>query len=478
MAPSTGLYTIRIWKTTSPTEANNEVGIAWSRQATFLPDIRRNNGGWTSTITIRNDGKLGRVVRTTFIRQDNSAAWPVDSWLAPNASLNVPFPAGIDNSFWGNTVIDGNEDISAVVVQERANPNAWDAYSGISSPDTEILVPLVHLNNSGWNSQLILQNAGGTIASVRMDFYAVPGHGRDCPNQSFNVGGGMVLWLDPLYISNSLKGCLDNPSDAYPDHFVGSVRIASLNNVPLAVVSTQYKGPFGAETSLLSTTNGRAFAATLQAPLVQNNNSGWFSGMNLQNGLSSGQGLAITYHAPATGAPCYGPMGYNLNPFAVANVFPAPPTGNGCPTTVSAELGSNQVAVAQINQIQSNSAQAFTYRAIGYPSKLAIVPRLRKDSGWQDGMQIRTGLNLGNTTVTLVYYNQDGSVNGPQRPPLAIGPRQSVTLLSQGTGANQIPAGFNGSVVVMATQPVAVVVNVWKSGAGGDEVGSYPANHR
>lgn len=134
------------------------------------------------------------------------------------------------------------------------------------------------------------------------------------------------------------------------------------------------------------------------------------------------------------------------------------------------------MAVAQINQITDNSPQASTYSAIGYPSKLVIVPRLRKDNGWNDAMQIRNG-NSSNTTVTLVYYNQDGSTNGVARA-VSIGPRQSVNFLSQGGGANQIPVGFVGSVMIMSTQPVAVQVNLWKSGAGGDELSSYPAMHR
>ena len=47
------------------------------------------------------------------------------------------------------------------------------------------------------------------------------------------------------------------------------------------------------------------------------------------------------------------------------------------------------------------------------------------------------------------------------------------------TVLGQIPYGFDGSARVTASQPVAVVVNAWRPGAGaGDVIGSYPAVHR
>ncbi|MFQ5814299.1 MAG: S8 family serine peptidase [Anaerolineae bacterium] len=54
-APKTGEYKIGVYKKQSQ-EVANWLGLAWTKEATYLPDIKANFGGWTSDITIRNDG--------------------------------------------------------------------------------------------------------------------------------------------------------------------------------------------------------------------------------------------------------------------------------------------------------------------------------------------------------------------------------------------------------------------------------------
>lgn len=470
VAPRTGTYTIYAIRSSADTSNEaNHLSIAWTRQATYLPDVLRNSSGWSSSIAIRNDGTLARPVRVTFISENGANAYAQDhGGLAAGATWYPPFPGNLPNPFTGHVVVDGNEDLSVAVVQERSSPNTRDTYLGIAYPDTEIHVPLLHRNNSVWNSKVFIQNVGGDSATVRLDFFALVG--RDCLNKSYVVSPGGRFYLP---MTSADLTCLDDPNDAYPDRFVGSARIVSTNGQPIAVVSTQFNG----ETSFMSAANQRAFQTTLQTPLIQNNNGtpAWSSSFNLQNGAGSPQSFNVVYFNQ-NGSICRSSDTYTVSGYDVANVLPAPPSGSGCSAIASARFGNNQVAVAQVNQLQAGTAQASTYAAIGYPSRLIIVPRLLKTNGWNDGFVVRN-VNNSSVTLTISYYNPDGSLSAFRTPP-QLAANSNRVFLVQGAGQDQIPSGLSGSAVIEASGPVAVSVNLWKEGSGGDELGSHPAVHR
>ncbi len=77
-------------------------------------------------------------------------------------------------------------------------------------------------------------------------------------------------------------------------------------------------------------------------------------------------------------------------------------------------------------------------------------------SGWKSGQQIQ---NVGNANATIVFdaYDTNGvPTNCGQRP--AVAPGASETFLTDIHCA--VPAGFVGSAVVSADQPIAAIVNV------------------
>jgi len=83
---------------------------------------------------------------------------------------------------------------------------------------------------------------------------------------------------------------------------------------------------------------------------------------------------------------------------------------------------------------------------------------------FSSGIQI---VNLGTSpaTVTVIYYNPDGSTATEQTGPIPA--EQSVTFFPLGPAAqvsgwtgSDVPSGFNGSVVISANQPVTAVSNL------------------
>lgn len=80
------------------------------------------------------------------------------------------------------------------------------------------------------------------------------------------------------------------------------------------------------------------------------------------------------------------------------------------------------------------------------------------------GIQI-VNLGTGTATVTVTYYNGDGTIATEQTGPIPA--NQSVTFFPLGNAnqvsgwtGNPVPSGFNGSVVISANQPVTAVSNL------------------
>ena len=125
-----------------------------------------------------------------------------------------------------------------------------------------------------------------------------------------------------------------------------------------------------------------------------------------------------------------------------------------------------------VNQLQG-ATNATTYAAVAVPGTKIVVPKFRKDSNWSDGFVIA---NLGGSAanITVRLYDTTGWWSATVLSNWSLAPKRSVTVFSQA----EIPAGFNGSALVMSSQPVAVSVNSFKPSSGGDAIGSYPAVHR
>jgi hypothetical protein len=77
-------------------------------------------------------------------------------------------------------------------------------------------------------------------------------------------------------------------------------------------------------------------------------------------------------------------------------------------------------------------------------------------SGWWSGQQIQ---NVGSASTSVLFTAYDGDGNDfPCGPAKSAGVGQSVNFLTNTECT--VPAGFVGSAVVSADQPIAAIVNV------------------
>lgn len=454
-ADRTGTYLIEIRdETYSSIDTANVVGIAWTKDATYLPDLRNRQDDWLSYLYVRNDGAEHRDVRIRYFQASGTTTISDVCSLAPNQRCWIPLDDAnkIPTGTSGSAVVDGAADVSVVVVQTRSGPYANGAHLGIGQPDKEIHIPLLHKNNSGWYSQIRIQNTATTNSNVTIAFKHSTG--SSC-SVSYTVSAGSVLTVNLANIS-----CIGST-------FIGSARITA--NQPLAVVSVQ-----STTNSFMETNHTRESQNITYTPLIQNNNSGWVSGLVIQNTSTTANTLDTRYYT-LTGTQCASASYSNIAAYYPKVVNPVPPAGGSCGSIISGKFaGLSGPLAATLNQLLPNSSHAGAYSAIRSPSQSAVVPLFWKQiSGWSSGLVVQ---NVNDESVSLIiyYYNSDGTEN--------TGARYSGTLNARATGIyNGVPANvstFAGSVAVVASKPVAVSVNHYQNGAGGDAFMSQEAVHR
>jgi hypothetical protein len=79
-------------------------------------------------------------------------------------------------------------------------------------------------------------------------------------------------------------------------------------------------------------------------------------------------------------------------------------------------------------------------------------------SAYAQGITYNTGfqvqnLGTGTATITITYYNQDGTIAATQSDSIPAGGSKTYF------GSIPVSDGFNGSVVISSDQPVAAIAN-------------------
>jgi hypothetical protein len=179
VAQQTGQYTIGVYKR-SASEDSNFLGIAWVKDATYLPDLRNNNG-WNSKFYVRNDSAQWRQV---FIYYSDANGNPTpknydycnlnpNQWCLISVLDLGRIPAGTT----GSAIVGGGEDASVVVEQLHTQHVA--AFTGLRPPGqgdpnwesvgADVYLPYVYRHDA-WQhkSQVTMFNTGATDTNVYM----------------------------------------------------------------------------------------------------------------------------------------------------------------------------------------------------------------------------------------------------------------------------------------------------------------------
>ncbi len=414
--------------------------VRFTHLATYLPDVRSAHQGWDTALHIRNDGAGPTdIVITLFNPNGTHFHRDVIANVQPRARL---YYNPTQNNWRGSIIVSAREAVSVLVAHQHLHPYKVGAYTGVTAPTPRGHVSLLLRNVYGLNSTLALLNTGDTETRLTVRF---------SPRQKENGNPeGQAYTTTYTVQASGVQNINLNDLTDLGDLFVGSAYITNSANHPLAIASTQESAKTLNAMSHLYSGN------ILYAPLVQYGQPGsWdiFSSASVQN-TSDSPGQISTYYYNVDGSQCTANpwLNTNIKAHQMVNIIPLPPDGNGCQNSVVAAkiIGGAQTWTAWVNQ-RENFATS-TYEAVGQGSRAISIPYWHNTGTWDTGLSLQNLANVA-TTVTIVFYNPDGTEHSTHT--VSLEPEGRFTY-----GWDEPDQDFSGSAFVTANNPIAAVVNV------------------
>ncbi len=405
---------------------------------------------YDSGFQIQNLGTVTATVTITFYNQDGTVAATVNDQIGANSSKTYYPLTSVSAGFNGSVVVSSDQPVAAIV-NVLGDSGAFGAsYSGFSSGSTTASIPLVMKNNYGFSTWFNVQNTGTADANVTV---------------TYSNGTSEVATIKP-----GAAATFDQATNAnLPDGFVGSAVVSSTQPVAIAVLEV---GP----TTLLAYNGFPSGSTELLMPLVNANNYGYVTGIQIQNLGTTDTDVTVSYTPSSAGSACTEtqtvPAGKSATFALYAFTYDAP---SGVTITTNCTKGStfvgsakvtansaNQPLVAIVNQLNSGANKGASYAAFdpAAGTSTVVFPLIMdRNFGYFTGFSV---MNVGtsSTTVTCTFTGSSRTVNATLNPGEAL---TDVQL-------NQIADGYVGSAVCTASGGGSIVgvVNELNTSSTGD----------
>lgn len=421
-------------------------------------------GNWTADFTLFNLSSTvaaSNVTLTRYTGCTSLTSCTVDTGtgivpsgftgtIAANGSLyyNPADDASFPSNFSGSVVVTSGSPLAGTITLANGLTGAnyaSDAYSAVTSPATTVYLPIImaNLGGPGWNTRVIIQNAGGSNANATITY----------------VGSGApgVTTISNLPPNQS---AIVDQADSGVTGFNGSAIVTSTNGQNLAVIVEEYKSGGGT----LMAYNGVASTdadTTVYMPGYLDQ-SPWVTDFTIVNtGGGAATGTTIEFAGSSASLSCTVPANGSLYlirsggvPSGCSGSFPTNYYGAA---TVKTTSGQKLVVVYNIGDAGLGNHRTEAY--VGFPSSGAaqtiIVPLIENmyGSGWLTTFSVQS-VDGSTPTLQLTYSGNktptcnpcDGGMTGP-----------SKTFDQSKDG--HVPTGFIGGVRIVSNKNIVVIAD-------------------
>jgi hypothetical protein len=406
---------------------------------------------FSSSFQIQNLSTTGANISIAFYPLDASAASVSIDDTIPGSGQKTyaTLPSGVPAGFNGSAVISSDQRVAAIVNVNSPDLSltfGGEAYVGVTEGSQTASLPLLFKGSFNFNSFFNVQNVGQTSTQVTVTY----------------AGGGLSAPLvkPAVTVAPGASTRFDVGGDGQlPAGFNGSATISSSAS-DIAAVAT-HVGP----TTVLIYNSFSAGSTNPVFPLVNANNSGYITGIAVQNRGATASTVTMTYTPSLAGAACTEtrsvPAGGSA--FFAIEAFAAndPNTGsnndcaNGATFVGSARVSANSAGVelvGTVDQVNSAARKGGTYAGFNPAdaTNTVVYPLINdRNFGFFTGLSM---VNTGSvaTTIECVYSNT------------AV--KQSASVPAGGTftpvQVNQIANGYNGSGVCTSSAAGATIVGI------------------
>jgi hypothetical protein len=385
-----------------------------------------------ATVTIEFYDTSGVLVHTYF---DST---PIAAGDARTYYVPAILPDSAATSFRGSAVVSSERNIAAIVNENAGSGPNYDqppgilrgSYTGIRAGDTAstLYMPVAVKAFYGFNSQLVVQNAGAT-ATITFEFFDQTGASiATYVASSVAANASAIVELDTLTPTTG----------SIPSGFNGSVKVTSSSN--LAGMVNNMTGAVLQTYNAFTTGDG---GTTLYAPALFNDYYGYVSSIQVQNVGTVATDITVTYSdgivktANGVGA-------------GSSALFYQPTEGHASGWAGSATVTSSAADVVAV-VAQLSAVKASNYNAASGGATTIVAPALFK--GFYGYDTALTVMNVGSVATDISVSYSDGlsaSATG-------VAPGNSAQFFQFLEGH---AAGWSGAGTVTSTAaPIMGVVN-------------------
>jgi len=460
--------------------------LAFTRQLSAqVTPVQYNTG-----IQVQNLENSGATIALAFYPETGSPINASDTLLSLSSKTYFPLSSlGVGSGFKGSAVVSSDRNIRAVVNQlgSLSGVTYLATTNGFLQGQTRVNLPLIMCQNNNYNTWFSVQNAGSSNADFYVTYYS--GGAPVATDVALNVIPGAARVFDQTPGSTT-KHC-GSGGGLPPAPFVGSAIVTSTQPIAVTVMqlnTVNFK-------TLLGYNGFTSDSSTVVLPLVMANNSGFFTGIQVQNADTVPVNVTIQY-GPDTVAPSFSPASetFTLSPGASKTVLQSgtsPANGSVNNWTIGAAgiyVGSAVITatgriVAIVNQLRTTGTPVATAYEGFDPAQAttqASAPLIMaNNSGYFTGIQVQNADTVP-VNVTIQYGPDTVAPSfSPASETFTLSPGASKTVLQSGTSpgngsVNNWTIGaagvYVGSAVITATGKIVAIVNQLRAGTaiGGD----------
>ncbi|NLF12416.1 MAG: hypothetical protein GX597_11575 [Anaerolineaceae bacterium] len=397
---------------------------------------------WTSGFQVQNLSGTDASIFIYYYNQDGTEAIPPVSDTIPAMGSKTYFPIHAADGFNGSVVVESTEPVVAIANTLGNSPQYMASTESFDAGATSVNLPLIMRGNAGYYTWFNVQNAGTTDATVTVEY--IPAEGSAYTEPAVVIKPGASHTFNQRDI------------DALGAKFVGSAIVSS--DVPVVATVMQVGETFQNMMGYNGFTGG---STTVSMPLIMANNSGFYTGFQVQNVGSQAATVTVDYGANIGGS--FDPTNETatLNP-GESTTFLQNAGQFATPKYVgSATISSDQPVVAIVNQVMMSGVVLGTaYNGFdpGAATNSVSAPLIMaNNNGFYTGIQV---MNVGGApvSITLDYGPNTAGTYNPPNETATIQPGDSYNSI-QNAGAW---AGnkYVGSLAVSAPDGSQIVMIV------------------
>ena len=405
----------------------------------------------------------------TYYPQGTGAAVAVSDTIAAGGSVTyatIHTEAG--DPFNGSVVVSSDQPVAAIANTLGNGADYGAATGGFSAGSTSFALPLIMCNNSGFDTWFNVQNAGSATASITINYIA-GSSGTDASDTGTIEPGRAVTFDQKTGSSGTEKKC----GNGLGTTFVGAATITS--NEPIVATVMQVNA---ADFDVLMGYNGFAAGATdIRAPLIMQNNSGFYTGIQVQNAGTASTNVTINYSADTSGNGTV--MADDTFTLAAGASQTILHSGTATYVGGATVTSTGEPLVAIVNQVLVAGPYGTAYEAFSASdatNNINVPLVMANNSSYYTGIQVQN-VGTGSATVTISYGPNGAGTFAPADEVFTLAAGASETRIQNLAGVVNDWTGntYVGSASITANGPIVAIVNEFAPFSGMDQFYTFDA---